>query len=286
MIRLNWTRSALLCLGILAPANFAVAAPQQGSGQGQAQQQTAKPPATPATGQPAAEAPKASQQEQSDYEVFYAVKPEDSGRQIQLGEEFLKKYPSSSYRSFVYSRLAQQYFNKGQMEQMYAAGEEALALNPDDVDVLSLIGWTLPHSYNANELDATQRLDKAEKYSRRCLELLPGVPKPPGMTDDQFTLARNGRLAHCHSGLGLVYYWRQDYAQSATELQKASQLLADPDPTDLFVLGMDLEGLKRYAEASAAFEKCGKPPWALQDRCKEGLAESKKLGAAQAPAKP
>jgi tetratricopeptide (TPR) repeat protein len=285
MMRLNWTRSALLCLSILAPANFAVAAPQQGSGPGQAQQQTAKPPATPATGQPAAEAPKASQQEESDYEAFYAVKAEDAGRQIQLGEEFLKKYPSSSYRSFVYSRLSQQYFNKGQMDQMYAAGEKALALNPDDVDMLSLIGWALPHSYNANELDAAQRLDKAEKYSRHCLELLPGVPKPPGMTDDQFTLVKNERLARCHSGLGLVYYWRQNYAQSVPELQKATQV-PDPDPTDLFVLGMDLEGLKRYAEASAAFEKCGKTPWALQDRCKEGLAESKKLAAAQPPAKP
>jgi tetratricopeptide (TPR) repeat protein len=286
MSRLNWIRSALLSLSILATASLVMAAPPQGSGQGQAQQQTAKPPATPATGQPAAEAPKASPQEESDYEAFYAVKAEDAGRQIQLGEEFLKKYPSSRYRSFVYSRLTQQYFNKGQMDQMYAAGEKALALNPDDVDALSLIGWTLPHSYNANELDAAQRLAKAEKYSRHCLELVPGVAKPPGMTDDQFTLVKNERLAHCHSGLGLVYYWRQDYAQSVPELQMATQLLADPDLTDLFVLGIDLEGLKRYAEASEAFEKCSKSPWALQDRCKDGLAESKKLAAAQPPAKP
>jgi tetratricopeptide (TPR) repeat protein len=285
MIRLNWIRSALLCLSILAPANFAKAAPLQGSGQGQAQQQTAKPAATPAAGNPAAEAPKASQPEESDYEAFYAVKAEDAGRQIQLGEEFLKKYPSSTYRPFVYSRLTQQYFNKGQMDQMYAAGEQALALNPDDVDVLALIGWALPHRYNANELDAAQRLEKAEKYSRHCLELLPGVAKPPGMTDDQFTLVKNERLARCHSGLGLVYYWRQDFAQSVPELQKATQL-PDPDPTDLFVLGIDLQQLKRHAEASAAFEKCSKTPWALQDRCKEGLAESKKLAAAQPPGKP
>jgi tetratricopeptide (TPR) repeat protein len=286
MIRVNWIRSALLCLSVLGTVNFAMAAPQPGSGQSQAQQQTAKPPATPAKGQPAADAPKASQQEQSDYEAFYAVKPEDAGRQILLGEDFLKKYPASGYRAFVYSRLAQQYFNKGQMEQMYAAGEKALALNPDDVDVLSLVGWALPHSYNANELDAAQRLDKAEKYSRRCLELLPGVPKPPGMADDQFTLVKNQRLAHCHSGLGLVFHWKQDFAQSVPELEKATQLVPDPDLTDLYVLGFDLEQLKRYAEASAAFQKCSKTSWALQDQCKEGLAASKKLGAAQPPAKP
>jgi tetratricopeptide (TPR) repeat protein len=285
MIRLSSVRPALLCLSILVPANLAMAAPQQGSGQSQPQQ-TAKPPATPATGQPAAGAPKASQQEQSDYEAFYAVKPEDAGRQILLGEDFLKKYPSSSYRSFVYSRLTQQYFNKGQMEQMYVAGEKALALNPDDVDVLSLIGWALPHRYNPNELDAAQRLDKAEKYSRHCLDLVPGVTKPPGMTDEQFIRVKSESLARCHSGLGLVYHWRQDFAQSVPELQKAAQLLPDPDPTDLYVLGFDLEQLKRYAEASAAFEKCSKTSWALQDQCREGLAESKKLGAAQPPAKP
>ena len=78
-----------------------------------------------------------------------------------------------------------------------------------------------------------------------------------------------------YSGLGLVYYRRQNYQESVKELQQATQGIATPDPVDYYVLGSELQNLGRFSEAFDAFEKCGSFPGALQDRCKQGAEQAK-----------
>lgn len=211
-------------------------------------------------------------------------------RWIQLGEEFLQKYPASRSRSLVYSRLTQGYFNKYQMgnnpqemDKMYAAGAKALELNPDDYLTLATFGWVMPRSYNPNDLDAQQKLDKAEQYSKHALELLPAIAKPDGLDDAEFTRLKNQLLAEGHSGLGLVYFRKGRYADSIPELQQAIKLDPEPDPVNSFVMGLDYQQLKQFADAAAAFEECSKIPGGLQQRCKQKTDEAKQLASNQPP---
>jgi len=60
------------------------------------------------------------------------------------------------------------------------------------------------------------------------------------------------------------------------ELQQATQSASPPDPTDFFVLGLDLQSLNRFGEAADAFNRCGQIPGALQDRCKQSAEAAKK----------
>lgn len=254
-------------------------------GNGQAQPGQTQPGEQGQT--PQLQLPKIDPMEEAAYKAIYDLGPQDLDQTIMLGEDFVMKYPMSRYLEAVYSRLTQAYFGKNEVDKMYAAADKALAMNPDDVDVLSLVGWVIPHSYDPDDPDAQRRLDRAEQYTKHAIELLTTLQKPPDMTDDDFAKARDSKLAESYSGLGLVYFRRGNYADSITELQKATSTDPTPDPTDYYVMGINLTQLKKFDDAAQAFDKCSQIDGSLQARCKQNEAEVKKSAASlAAPAKP
>jgi tetratricopeptide (TPR) repeat protein len=169
---------------------------------------------------------------------------------------------------------------------MYADADKTLAANPDDVTVLVLVGWVIPHNYDPNDLAAESQLAKGEKYEKHALEVLATLPKPANMTDEQFAKVKAQGEAQAHSGLGLIYFRQQNYEQSIAELKKSTADPANQDATDYYVLGRDLSQLKRFSESADAFAKCAAIPGGLQDRCKQSGADAKKQAAGQpAPSK-
>lgn len=253
------------------------------------QQQPAPAPsgkASPNAPQAPAAAPKVDPEEEKAYKAFFdASAPQQTDVQIQLGEQFVQKYPQSKYAEPVYARLVQNYLNKQELDKMYDAGDKAMALKPDDVAVLVLIGWVIPHNYNPDDPNSEKRLNQAETYEKHALELIPSLPKPANMTDDQFAKAKDLASSQAHSGLGLIYFRRQDYANSVIELQAGEKIAATPDASDFFVMGVDLQNLKRFSEAVDAYQKCAQIPSGLADRCKQRADEAKKQASAQ-PAAP
>jgi tetratricopeptide (TPR) repeat protein len=285
-------RSGLKAIAIVIAAGFAIAQAANAQYQQPAQQQQQPAPApsgkpTSATAQQApAEAAKVDPEEEKAYKAFFdASSSQQTDSQIQLGEEFLKKYPQSKYAEPIYARLVQSYLNKQELDKMYAAGDKAMALNPDDVTVLVLVGWAIPHNYNPDDPNAEKRLNQAEVYEKHALVLIPNLPKPANLTDEQFTKAKDLAASQAHSGLGLIYFRRQDFADSVTELQAGEKLAAAPDAADFYVMGIDLQNLKRFSEAADAYQKCVQIPGGLADRCKQRADEARKQ-ASQQPAAP
>ena len=277
---------------VAALASAPILHAQYGGSGGQQQQspppssQQPNPPAKAAQQEqkPAQQVP-ADPEEEKAYKAFTDVKPDSFDQQIQVGEQYLQKYPTGRYAEKVYARLATAYFQKQQLDKMYAAGDKALASNPDDVTVLVLVGWVIPHNYDPNDPEAEHRLAKAETYEKHAIEVLATMPKPDGVTDEQFAKAKQASLAQAHSGLGLVYFRQQQFEKAAEEMRQAVKLDTSPDSVDLYILGVSLSQLKRYPEAADAFKQCASMPGAVQDRCKQREAEAQKLAAAQ-PAAP
>jgi tetratricopeptide (TPR) repeat protein len=226
----------------------------------------------------AAVAVKADPAEEAAYKAFYASNPQDPDTRIRLGEGFIQKYPMSRYAESVYAALTQAYSAKQDTKNFYATADRALALNPDDASVLVIVGWMIPHDFNPASADALKNLDKAERYEKHAMEIIPTLTKPANVTDDQFAQSESGLLSAAHSGLGLVYFRRQDSEASVKELQQSVKLAARPDPTDLFVLGLGLQNLNRYADAADAFSRCGQVPSSLQERCKQNADAARKQG--------
>ncbi len=211
--------------------------------------------------------------EQKAYDAFYHT--EDSAKKIQLGNAFLEKYPKSIFSEAVDAGLTNAYYDKQDWKDFYATADEALALKPDDVDVLTTVGWVIPHVYDPHADDADKLLDKAETYEKTAIQVLNTLKKPASLTDAQFAAVKASKASEAHSALGLVYFRREDYANSMAELQQATQNNPNPDPTDLFVLGMDLQNLNKFSDAAEVFGRCGQIAGNMQDRCKQSADMAK-----------
>jgi tetratricopeptide (TPR) repeat protein len=281
------TIAILIVAGLALPQSTSAQYQQQPQ---QQQQQPAPAPSgkasPPNSPQAPAEAPKIDPEEEKAYKAFYgASSPQQADVRINLGQQFLVKYPQSKYAVQIYERLMQDYLDKQEFDKMYDAGDKALAINPDDVTVLVVTGWVYPHNYNPDEPNAEKRLGEAEAKEKHALDVLSKLPKPANMTDEQFAKTKDQALSQAHSGLGLIYFRRQDYANSITELQASEKVADTPDATDFYVMGAELQSLKRFSEAADAYQKCAQIPGALADRCKQRTDEAKKQASTQ-PAGP
>ena len=214
----------------------------------------------------------ADREQSGAYENF--LKQKDPAKKIQLGNSFLEKYPKSPLAERVDAGMMDVYRAQQDWKNSYAFADRALAIAPDDVDVLVTIGWTIPHVYSPDDPDAVQELAKAETFAKHALDVMAKMPKPPGMSDAQFAAAKAKRTFQAHSALGLVYFRREDFDESASELALATKGNPVQDQTDLFVLGVDLQNLNRFPEAAEAFAGCGQLAGPLQAQCKDNAVSS------------
>ena len=288
-MRKNWNiwLGAATVAGLLVCGSGIAAAQASQYGQGSQSQPPAKqsdkpktPEATPLTLD--APAP-VNAEEDVAYKAFQAVNPSDAAKKVETGEAFLLKYPESRYKSPVYGSLTYAYLQAGNTQKMQEYGEKEIALVPNDVSTLALLGQTLPRTLrgSASEPAAVQVLAKAEQFSKQAIEITPTLPKPENLTDEAFTSAKNQTLAMAHSGLGLVYVRRGKNAEAIPELEQAVKIDPNPDPVNYYLLGMANKITSHFDDAVTAFNKCAVMTGPLQGTCKSQAEDAKKLGTTQ-----
>jgi tetratricopeptide (TPR) repeat protein len=293
---MNLAPHTLFLTGALAAA--LLSAPGSTSAQGYGGNKQNPPPAStqtppPASGStdksksnslalddPNAPAP-ATPEEDAAFKAFSNTPATDQPKRIELGEAFVQKYPNSRYRPPVYSALVMAYVQNAQVDKMEAAADKELALNPNDVQVLAIVAQTLPRAINSKTPDPAKQLAKAEQYSRKAIELTPTIPKPENITDENFSAAKNQTLAMAHGGLGLVLIRRGQFSEAIPELNQSVTLDPTPDQVNLYLLGMANAKTSHWDDAVNAYNKCAAMTGAMQETCKKGAAESKKLAGTQ-----
>ena len=216
--------------------------------------------------------------EEAAYQAFHKT-TDNADKKIKLGNAFLAKYPGDRYSEAVYEELTQTYYDKKDLASFYTYSDKGLSLFPDDVHLLALSGWVIPRAFTPDEPDADKKLDKAESQERHALDLLSKLEKPASFTEEQFAQFKIGESAVAHSGLGLTYFRREKYDESAKELQVATENEAKPDPTDLLILGADFENLGRFKEAADSFNRCAEMAGSVQDKCKQYASDATKRAA-------
>ena len=221
--------------------------------------------------------PPATAEEDAAMKVFRDAPLTDVPKKNQMGEDFVQKYPMSRYRVEIYSWLVKGYQGIGQIDKMEVAGEKELALQPDDATTLAILGSTLPRAMNASTPEPMKRLERAEAYSRKALELIPTLPKPASLTDEQFATAKNQTSAMAYSGLGLVAFRRGKYEDAIPNLEQSVKLDPDPDPVNYYILGYSDQKGSHFDDAIAAYTKCASFPGGLQQTCKAAIDQVKKL---------
>jgi tetratricopeptide (TPR) repeat protein len=283
----NMWLGAATVAGLLVCGSGAAAARGLQYGQGDQSQppaQQSDKPKTPDVTPLTLDAPApVNAEEDAAYKAFQAVIQNDAAKKIELGEAFLQKYPESRYRSPVYGALTYAYLQAGNTQKMQEYGEKEIALAPNDVSTLALLGQTLPRGLRGSASDpaAVQVLAKAEQYSKQAIEITPTLPKPENLTDEAFASAKNQTLAMAHSGLGLVYVRRGKNAEAIPELEQAVKIDPNPDPVNYYLLGMANKITSHFDDAVTAFNKCAVMTGPLQGTCKSQAEDAKKLGTTQ-----
>jgi tetratricopeptide (TPR) repeat protein len=280
----SWIVAAFLATGLAAvrPASAQSSQPGQQEKPAQSQPQQPADPAKSGSSLAMPGAP-ANTEELAAVKAFQEMPNSDLPKKIAAGEEFLKKYPESQYRPIVYSALTLQYIQSGNTEKAFEIGDKEVALKPDDVQTLAVLGQTIPRAMSAGTPEPEKLLAKAENYSKRAIEVTPTIPKPEGMPDQNFMAAKNSTLAMAHSGLGLVYFRRGKFNDAIPELEQSVKIDPNPtpDPVNLYLLGLANQKASHYDDAAAAFNKCAALNSKLQATCRSGADESKKQASTQ-----
>jgi tetratricopeptide (TPR) repeat protein len=233
----------------------------------------------PAT--PAPATPPVNVEEDAAFKAYQDAPPADFAKKAQLGEEFLQKFPQSRYVPAMYSSLTLVYYSLGQVQKMTEMGAKSIAATPNDVQVLAILGQTIPRALSKDSAVAIKQLEQAEQYAKKAIEVAPTLPKPASLTDESFAAAKNTVLAMAHGGLGLVYIHRQKFGEAVTELDQAVKMDTQPDPVNYYLLGLANEKTSHFDDAASAFTKCAGIPGQMQAVCKAGVEEAKKLAATQ-----
>jgi tetratricopeptide (TPR) repeat protein len=220
-------------------------------------------------------------EEDATFKAFQDSPTTDLKKRIELGEAFVQKYPQSRYLPLVYSGLTSAYVQTGQVQKMEEVGDKEVQLNPNDVQVLAVLGQTIPRALNATTQDPAKELDKAERYSKRAIEVTPTLTKPEALTEESFTNAKNATLAMAHSGLGLIYIQRGKYAEAIPELEQSVKIDPTPDFVNYYLLGLANLKTSHFEDAAAAYTKCAATPGQMQQTCQKGAEEAKKRGSTE-----
>ena len=251
-----------------------------------------KPAQAPPTQSPATPAPKpltldnaapapVNAEEDAAFKAYQDSPGTDPKKKIDLGEAFVQKYPQSRYLPVIYNTLTSAYVQTGQVQKMEEVGDKEIALNPNDVQVLAVLGQTIPRALKSTTQDPQKELDKAERYSKRAIEVTPTLPKPETLTEESFANAKNITLSMAHSGLGLIYLQRGKYADAIPELEQSVKIDPTPDPVNYYLLGLANLKTSHFEDAAAAYTKCAAIPGAMQQTCQKGAEEAKKLASTE-----
>jgi tetratricopeptide (TPR) repeat protein len=226
-------------------------------------------------------APAANPEEDAAYKAFTDVPASELPKRIQTGEAFLQKYPNSRYRQSIYPVLTMSYLQNNQVDKMEEVADKEIALNPNDVQVMAVVAQTLPRAMNSKTPNPDKQLAKAEQYSKKAIELTPTLPKPATVTDENFSAVKKQTLAMAHSGLGLVYIRRGQFSEAIPELNQSVTLDPTPDPVNFYLLGMANAKASHFDDSAAAYNKCAAIAGTMQETCKKGAEEAKKLASTQ-----
>lgn len=221
------------------------------------------------------------------FQHFQSVPESDAAQKVAAAEDFLNKFPSSTYAGYVYSYLTVAYIQTGQVDKGLAAGEKAIQVNASDFRTMAVLSQTLARTTADTAPDAASKLAKAETGAKNAIAGVATWSKPDAMPEATFAALKNGTLMMAHASLGLVALHRNNFEAAVPELEQAVQLGAtDPnntDPTNYYLLGVAQQNSGHPDKAVPNFEKCAAVKGTdLTSTCVVLLDQSKKEAVSQA----
>jgi len=169
-----------------------------------------------------------------------AIQQQDPNAKAQALEAFLQTYPNSVMKVDAGEQLMSAYQQAGNVQKMLDAANKVLQADPNDVKALAILTYTYRATTTAQNLQTN--LPLIQQYATRGEQALPNMPKPEGMSDDDFKKLHNELGAIFEGGLGFVALQAKNYAEASKDFGAAVSHESQPSIADLYPLAQaDLE---------------------------------------------
>jgi tetratricopeptide (TPR) repeat protein len=186
-------------------------------------------PQEAAGGQQAAKGPQ--WKSRAEYDAYTAMANEkDPHKKISLGQDFIQKYADSDYKEAAYTAIIQSYAQLGDFPKMMDTTQQALQAKPDSLDVITASSYFFPLIYKPDDPNKDAHLSATEANAKKGLELLQKLPKPAGVTDEQFNQNVKARRSILNGAVGFADLQRNDFAGAVAPLKAA----AEDSPNDVY----------------------------------------------------
>lgn len=199
----------------------------------------------------------------------------DPDQQVKLLDQFTQAYPEVAKKQAgrVNYRYAIAYAQANQPQKADEYGEKAIAADPNNVQVLTLVAYDYALRRRTNQA-------KAEEYAKKALTLIPKIKKPEGLAEDAFKTQQNTQEGMARLTLGYLDLQRtirsHRTATAISELEQAANLLKASSELQCqayYFLGYSYEALypPNHRRAIAALEHPASMHCSMQKQARQLL---------------
>jgi tetratricopeptide (TPR) repeat protein len=215
-----------------------------------AQQGTAQPGA--ATAPPPGKRPPAAKT-QPEFDAYKAAVA-SAGDPVALtkaADDFAAKFPDSELRILLFKTSMRLFQNANNGEQMSAAAEKVLKIDPDDPEALVATAEFIAEHTRDTDLDKDERWAQATKYATRATETVDtDVAIPAGTPQEKIDAYKGFLRSSAYSVLGTIAFNQEKYPDAESYFRKSVDALpSQPDPVVVLRLAISLDKQNKYPEA-------------------------------------
>ena len=169
---------------------------------------------------------------------------------------FAAKFPDSELRALVYRKAMYDYQNANNAEKTVEMAKKILALDPNNPEALVTFATITAQSTRETDLDRDERLNEAIKNANKALQTIDtDMVVPANAPPERIQAYKSSMRAMAYDAIGTVAMVKKDYATAETNLRKATELNAQPDPVTWLRLAVSLDQQKKYPQALEAANK-------------------------------
>lgn len=194
---------------------------------------------------------------QGELEAIQAMfNAQDADTRIQAVNTLVTKYADTEFKGLAFYLAAVSYEQKNDYEKMLVFGEQALAVDPKNYNVLLMMARAIANRTREHDLDREEKLTRSEKYAKAAEEELKTAQKPnPQLSDEQWEGIKKDLQAQSREALAMGAMARKKYDDAITHFKASIDIAATPDPATMVRLGAAYDQVKRYDEAIAILDK-------------------------------
>lgn len=177
--------------------------------------------------------------------------PIDPVAMAKNADDFAAKFPDSELRILLFKVSMHAFQNNNNAEQMNAAADKVLKIDPDDPEALVGAAEFIAEHTRDTDLDKDQRLALAQKYASHAVETVEtDVAIPAGTPQEKIDAYKGFMRSSAYSVLGTIAFNQEKYPEAEGYFRKSIDALpSQPDPVVVLRLAIALDKQNKYPEA-------------------------------------